>query len=106
MCIRDSTKRAAEMMLERGVGLVVFAGGDGTARDICSVIGERLPVVGIPAGVKIHSGVYAKRPKDAGLLINNFLLGKVKRFTTAEVVDIDEDAFRDNICLLYTSRCV
>ncbi|MCI5865233.1 ATP-NAD kinase family protein [Cloacibacillus porcorum] len=91
------TKRAAEMMLERGVGLVVFAGGDGTARDICSVIGERLPVVGIPAGVKIHSGVYAKRPKDAGLLINNFLLGKVKRFTTAEVVDIDEDAFRDNI---------
>ncbi len=91
------TKRAAEMMLTRGVGLIVFAGGDGTARDVCSVVGESVPVVGIPAGVKIHSGVYAKRPKAAGMLINNLLLGKVRRFSVAEVVDIDEEAFRDDI---------
>ena len=91
------TKRAAEMMLALGVGLVVFAGGDGTARDICSVIGESIPVIGIPAGVKIHSGVYAKRPRDAGMLVNKLLLGRVKRFAAAEVVDIDEEAFRDNV---------
>lgn len=93
----DDTKRAAEMMCGRGVDLIVFAGGDGTARDICSVVGERIPVVGIPAGVKIHSGVYAKRPKAAGMLISNLLLGKVRRFVVTEVMDIDEDAFRDDI---------
>jgi predicted polyphosphate/ATP-dependent NAD kinase len=92
----DDTKRAVLMMLEAGVDLIVFAGGDGTARDICSVVGDKVPVVGIPAGVKIHSGVYAKKPRDAGMLIRNFLFNKVKRYKTAEVVDIDEDAFRQN----------
>ncbi|MDO5116055.1 MAG: ATP-NAD kinase family protein [Synergistaceae bacterium] len=91
------TRRAAEMMLERGVSLIVFAGGDGTARDLCSVVGESIPAVGIPAGVKIHSGVYAKRPKAAGMLVGKFISGEVRRFAAAEVVDIDEEAFRDNI---------
>ena len=93
----EDTKRAAEEMKAHGVDLIVFAGGDGTARDICSVIGESIPVIGIPAGVKIHSGVYAKRPCDAGRLTRNFLINKVKRFSVTEVVDIDEEAFRDNI---------
>lgn len=93
----EDTKKTAEEMKTVGVDLIIFAGGDGTARDICSVVGESIPVIGIPAGVKIHSGVYAKRPIDAGRLIKNFLEGKVKRFSVTEVVDIDEEAFRDNI---------
>lgn len=93
----SDTRRAARMMADEGADLIIFAGGDGTARDICAEIGETVPVVGIPAGVKIHSGVYAKKPKAAGMLIKNFLLGKVRRFISAEVEDIDEEAFRDNI---------
>ena len=92
----DDTKRAVSLMLEAGVEAIVFAGGDGTARDVCSVAGEKIPVIGIPAGVKIHSAVYAKRPKDAGMLVKNLLQGKVKRYVLAEVMDLDEDAFRNN----------
>ncbi|MEG1799673.1 MAG: NAD(+)/NADH kinase, partial [Synergistaceae bacterium] len=95
--VPEDTKKAAAEMKSKGVDLIIFAGGDGTARDVCAVIGESVPVIGIPAGVKIHSGVYAKRPIDAGRLIKNFLISKVKRFSVTEVVDIDEEAFRDNI---------
>ena len=69
------------MMLEKGAELIIFAGGDGTARDVCAAVGDKIPVVGIPAGVKIHSAVYAKRPQEAGKLVKNFLEGRVKRFT-------------------------
>jgi len=93
----DDTKRSVSLMLEAGVEAVVFAGGDGTARDVCFVVGEKIPVIGIPAGVKIHSAVFAKRPKEAGMMVKNLLQGKVKRFVLAEVMDLDEDAFRNNI---------
>ena len=93
----EDTKKAAAALAEAGAQLLIFAGGDGTARDLCSVLGEHLPVVGIPAGVKIHSGVYAKKPEAAGKLIKKYLKGNIKHFITAEVMDIDEEAFRDNI---------
>ena len=44
------TRRAAEMMLEKGAELIIFAGGDGTARDVCAAVGDKIPVVGIPRG--------------------------------------------------------
>ena len=93
----DDTRRSVSLMLEAGVKAIVFAGGDGTARDVCSAVGEKVPVIGIPAGVKIHSAVYAKRPKDAGMMVKNLLQGKVKRYVLAEVMDLDENAFRSNI---------
>ena len=93
----SDTIMAARKMEEAGADLIIFAGGDGTARDMCSAIGERIPVVGVPAGVKIHSAVYAKKPRDAGMLVKKFLSGKIKKFKAAEVMDIDEDAFRQNI---------
>ena len=71
----DDTKRAASEMKEMGVDLIVFSGGDGTARDIYSVIGEGVPVLGVPTGVKIHSGVFALDPKSAGVLLRRFIEG-------------------------------
>ena len=93
----NDTKNAVSAIISHNVDLIIFAGGDGTARDVCSVVGTKVPVVGIPAGVKIHSGVYAKRPKDAGKLIFSVLSGNVTRYIETEVVDIDEEAFRNNI---------
>lgn len=88
------TRRAAAEMLERGVDLLFFAGGDGTARDIHDVVGDRVPVVGIPSGCKIHSGVFAAHPSAAGELARLFLEGRVTRTHELEVMDIDEEAFR------------
>ncbi len=91
----EDTRRAAEMILSENADIIIFAGGDGTARDICAAVGGKIPAVGIPAGVKIHSAVYAKKPRDAGKLIKSFLEGAARRFVEAEVMDIDEGAFRE-----------
>ncbi len=88
------TRRAAREMRDAGVELLMFAGGDGTARDVYAAIDETLPVVGIPAGVKIHSAVYAVSPEAAGRLARDYLLGRTRDVILAEVMDIDEDAFR------------
>lgn len=91
------TERAAQMMLALGVQLLLFVGGDGTARDIQRAIDERLPVVGVPAGVKMHSAVYAITPRAAGQLVRQFLAGKTRELHLAEVMDIDETAFRQGV---------
>ena len=91
----DDTKKAAEILMERGVDLLMFAGGDGTARDVCSVIGTDIPAVGIPAGVKIHSGVYGASPIHAGEVADMYLFGGGSmQLREMEVMDIDEDEFR------------
>jgi predicted polyphosphate/ATP-dependent NAD kinase len=89
------TKRAAQALLDVDVDLILFGGGDGTARDIYDVIGNQTLVLGIPCGVKIHSGVYAQNPGAAGNLAGLFLEGRVTRIAELEVMDIDEDAFRE-----------
>ena len=93
----EDTRRAASEMLEMGVDIIVFSGGDGTARDIYSVIGDKIPVLGIPTGVKIHSGVYAIDPKSAGVLLRRFIEGGTHETRLAEVMDIDEEAFRVDV---------
>ena len=85
---------AAKKMLEIGVDLILFAGGDGTARNIHDAIGDKVPVVGVPTGVKIHSAVYASHPKAAGELALKFLRDGEMEIKEAEVMDIDEEAFR------------
>jgi predicted polyphosphate/ATP-dependent NAD kinase len=92
----EDTIRAAREMERLGVDLLLFAGGDGTARDIYAAVGDRLPSLGIPAGVKIHSAVYATNPVSAGSLAALFLQGRVTELREAEVMDIDEEAFRQN----------
>ena len=90
----DDTRRAAGEMLALAVDLLLFAGGDGTARDVCRAVGQALPALGIPAGVKIHSAVYATSPRSAGDLAALYLQGRVTGRREAEVIDVDEDAVR------------
>ena len=92
------TQSAAKDMLELSVDLLLFAGGDGTARDIYDVLGTKIPVLGIPAGVKIHSAVFATSPQNAGILTAMYLGRESSRIRLreAEVMDINEQAFRED----------
>lgn len=89
------THRAARAMLDARIDLLIFAGGDGTARDVVEVVGESVPVVAIPAGVKIHSAVFAVNPAAAGDLVAGALGGGPLRTREAEVMDVDEQAYRE-----------
>jgi predicted polyphosphate/ATP-dependent NAD kinase len=94
----EDTIRAAREMKAAGVDLILFAGGDGTARNIFDALGEeKIAVLGIPGGCKIHSAVYAINPKTAGDLVVQYLQGKVTDLRVSEVMDIDEEAFREGI---------
>lgn len=93
----QDTCNAAQQLLDQKVDIILFAGGDGTARDICSIVADRIPVLGIPAGVKIHSAVYAVTPKAAGEVISQLASGQLIDVKAHDVRDIDEEAFRNNI---------
>ncbi len=88
------TIKAIELMENHRVDLIAFAGGDGTARDVFDGITKGTLVLGIPAGTKIHSGVYCINPQAAGELISKVIEGKIIEIATASVMDIDEDLFR------------
>ncbi len=89
----EDTNEVCRSFIQEGVDLVVFCGGDGTARDVSDVIGSMVPTIGIPAGVKMHSGVFAISPKAAGDLIRGYLEGDLKVRET-EIVDVDEEKYR------------
>lgn len=92
------TEHAAQLLAAQGVDLLLFSGGDGTARNICNGLqGIDIPVLGIPAGVKIHSGVYAVTPKAAAAVVLEMLQGQIVTVERREVRDIDEEAFRSGI---------
>ncbi|MCH8141544.1 MAG: ATP-NAD kinase family protein [Proteobacteria bacterium] len=88
------TRRAAQRFLVENVDLLVFAGGDGTARDVLAAIASKLPVLGIPAGVKMHSGVFATTPEVAGEVLVRLVHGGLVRSTLGDVRDLDEVALR------------
>jgi predicted polyphosphate/ATP-dependent NAD kinase len=89
----SDTKKAARLMVEQKIDILLFAGGDGTARDIHDAIGSSLPIIGIPAGVKIYSAVFATHPERAGDLVIEYMNGRTSS-DYAEVLDIDEEAYR------------
>ncbi|CAM3877048.1 ATP-NAD kinase family protein [Rheinheimera salexigens] len=91
------TEQAAQALVAAKVDLLLFAGGDGTARNICNVVAEETTVLGIPAGVKIHSGVYAISPTAAGKLVAKLIAGELVSLDSADVMDIDEQAFRQGV---------
>jgi predicted polyphosphate/ATP-dependent NAD kinase len=93
------TREAVLQLCARSIDLLVFAGGDGTARDVLDAIKEcnleeQLPVIGIPAGCKIHSAVYAVSPTQAGELLASLVQGEPMSVKKAEVMDLDEAAYR------------
>jgi predicted polyphosphate/ATP-dependent NAD kinase len=90
----EDTRRIVLRMLNEGLDLLAFVGGDGTARDIYDAVSTRIPVVGIPAGVKVYSGAFALSPRAAAEMVRVFCEGT--DLTEAEVLDIDEEAFRQD----------
>ncbi len=94
--VSADTVKAAALMKERGAALILFAGGDGTARDLYRAVGNRAVVLGIPAGVKIYSPVYGNTPQAAGELAFRYLCDSTLPVREEEVVDIDEEAIRNN----------
>jgi len=97
----QDTESAVQALLklpsEQQVDLLLFAGGDGTARNISDQVADNFPVLGIPAGCKIHSGVYAITPKAAGRVVELMITGQLVTLTEADVMDIDESLFRQGV---------
>jgi predicted polyphosphate/ATP-dependent NAD kinase len=91
---REDTVQALIGMQKENVDLIVFVGGDGTARDVCSTIDRKLPVLGVPSGVKTYSGVFALNPSAAAKISIKYLNGDLQ-LKEAEVVDIDEEEFKN-----------
>ncbi len=89
------TIEAARALLAAKVDLLLFAGGDGTARDIFTAIGEGVVTLGIPAGVKIHSAVFSVNPGIGGEVAADFLQDRVREIRSCEVMDIDEQEYRE-----------
>ncbi len=92
---RTDTLASVRAFLEASVDLILFAGGDGTARDVVEVTGTAVPLVGIPSGVKMHSSVFANSPEEAADLVTSFIRNGSTR--EAEVMDVDEEAFRHGV---------
>jgi predicted polyphosphate/ATP-dependent NAD kinase len=90
----EDTKRIAQKMLTIPVDLLIFVGGDGTARDIYDAVGSAVPCVAVPAGVKIFSSVFATSARAAAELVDSFIEGT--NTTEKEVLDIDEASFRND----------
>lgn len=101
----EDTEQAVTALLAEQVDIILFAGGDGTARNIAKVVTEhitqgkheQIPVLGIPAGCKIHSGVYAITPIAAGRVVELMVTKQLVTLTTGDIMDIDESLFREGV---------
>jgi len=89
----EDTVETAKRIAKEGVDLLIFCGGDGTARDVLNAVDKQVPVLGVPTGVKMHSAVFAVDPKAAARITSRFLRKQLPLWE-AEVMDIDEEAFR------------
>ncbi len=89
----EDTQTVAKDMAEAKVDLLVYCGGDGTTRDIMKSVGLRVPVLGVPTGVKMHSALFAVSPQAAARVSVTYLWSNLP-LREAEVMDVDEVAFR------------
>ena len=91
------TQDAVNSLLESEIDLLVYAGGDGTTRDVVAALesaeSPETPVIGVPTGVKMHSGCFAASPKAAAEALSSWLIGDLLLAST-EVLDLDEDLYR------------
>lgn len=91
----DDTRRAVNALKQLEPDLLLFAGGDGTARDVCSVLNSDQVCLGIPSGVKMHSGVFAVTPGAVVSVVKSMLANKLIAAVHSEVRDIDERSFKE-----------
>ena len=93
---RADTINAVKIMAKKKVSLILFSGGDGTACDIFYALQDKIPILGIPAGVKMHSSVFGMSPNAVGSLVSRIISNHSNIFPTssAEIMDLDEDMRR------------
>lgn len=89
----EDTKAFGKSAYEKNVDILVFCGGDGTARDILDVVDTKMPVLGVPTGVKMQSAVFAVNPRAAARIVMRYLFNEIP-LREAEVMDVDEEAYR------------
>ena len=89
----NDTKKACKKFLEKHVDLILFCGGDGTAKDIFEIIGKKIPILGIPSGVKMHSGVFGINTRATAKMLHEFV-NKSLTIGDAEIMDLDESLYR------------
>jgi predicted polyphosphate/ATP-dependent NAD kinase len=91
--LADDTKNACKKLLEHRIDLLVFCGGDGTTRDIFTIVDKKIPLLGIPAGVKMHSGVFGINTTAAAKMLHEFINERLT-IGDAEIMDLDEELYR------------
>ena len=92
--VAEDTQDLCKTLLENAIDLLVYVGGDGTARDVCAVVQTQIPVLGVPSGVKMQSGVFAISPQAAALVLAKIIAGELTSLVEEEVRDIDERALQ------------
>ena len=89
----DDTKKACKKFLEKNIDLLVFCGGDGTARDIFEIVDKNIHILGIPSGVKMHSAVFGINISATAKMLHEFIEGTLT-IGDAEIMDLDEERYR------------
>ena len=89
----SDTREVVKKCVDAGTDLIVFCGGDGTARDVFKTCGD-VPIFGIPSGVKMHSGVFALDPETGGELLEFYIRGELTT-GSGEIMDLDEERYRE-----------
>lgn len=89
----EDTSKLVNDLLSSQVDVILYAGGDGTTRDIVNAMkGNETPLIGVPGGVKMHSGCFATTPNAAAEVLLSFLQGDLLSSIT-EVMDLDEEVY-------------
>ena len=93
----SDTSDVVKLLLESEIEILIYGGGDGTTRDIVSNLQKNnnpeLPIIGVPSGVKMHSGCFATSPKAAAEVLSSWIRGDLLVSNT-EVLDLDEEKYR------------
>ena len=90
----EDTSILVSNLLSSEVDVIIYAGGDGTTRDIVNAMnGDETPLIGVPGGVKMHSGCFATTPNAAAEVLLSFLQGDLLSSIT-EVMDLDEEVYQ------------
>jgi predicted polyphosphate/ATP-dependent NAD kinase len=89
----EDTRNACAVFMKENVDIIVFCGGDGTARDIYEVVGQKTPIIGVPTGVKMHSAVFGMNPRSAAEAVAEYIAGNLE-LKESEIMDIDEEKYR------------